>query len=569
MNRTMGDPISFDGCAGFMHDGGGRTGVLMLPAWGFEEMTIRRGWATFADLLANAGYVCLRFDWPGTADSLGDAGKDIPISDWFHAAHRAAAVLRDDFGVDRLVLVGHGIGALLAPHIAAQVDASAIVMMAPQTEGNVGLRELDIWSRMIGSFLRLPPKESKDRIEVAGHRLSLSLAQEIAGLRLADLPSPVSSRPALLMLRPGIDGHLWKEGLGKAGFAVTDAVYTGWDGFLSQTAASKPPFDDFNTVRDWIEAQAAPRRGERDTGGPRDCAPLAGDGFTETSLRFGPQNDLFGILCKPAGRPSEAVVVLINSGDNYHIGWARMHVEFARALAREGISSFRIDTGGIGDARSVDGHLFYVERQIRDVIEAVETMDSMSLGPVILSGRCSGGYAALQAAVVENRVRAVVAVNTARLSLDPSETFEEIMSAGTSSMADYKKRALSPRLLVDIMTGKMSLLTVANKARHILKTQLSLRFPRIYGAVTGAGKLTRFTRQQARQLSERAVNPILIYADNDGGLDELARHFGKKPPEAYEHASVRIVPGAEHNMTASFARDAILTALVEAAKRVA
>lgn len=567
--RKMGNPITFGACAGFVHDGGGKTGVLLLPAWGFEEMTIRRGWAMFADLLSAAGYCALRFDWPGTGDSLGDAGAEMNLATWFGAAEKAAEILREVYSVERIVLIGHGIGGLLAPHVAHRVDASAIVMMAPQTEGAVGLRELDIWSRMIGSFLRLPPKASRDNVEVAGHSLSMALAKEIASLRLSALVTAEAPRPALLLLRPGVQADGWQQGLVAGGFAVDHAVYTGWDGFLSQTAASKPPLDDFGTVCRWLESHVPCEAGLLNRSIALPSPELIGPDFIERPMLFGSGQSLFGVLCQPQAQPSRAVVVMINSGDNYHIGWARMHVEFARALAARGISSFRIDTGGIGDADPVEGHLFYVERQIREVIEAVDAVDRQHLGPVVLTGRCSGGYAALQAAVTEDRVKALVAVNTARLSLDPAETFEEIMSAGTSSMADYKKRALSPRIFLDILTGKLSIVTVATKAKHILKTQLSVRFPALYGAVSGAGKLTRFTQQQARQLQERGVTSILLYADNDGGMDELARHFGKRAAEDYDHARVRIVSGAEHNMTAPFAREAILQALLDAADSAA
>ncbi len=563
MGRERGTPITFGGCAGFIHDGGGRTGIVLVPAWGFEDMTIRRGWAGLADMLAEAGYACLRFDWPGAGDSLGDTAAGIRFADWQEAILSAATVLRQTLGVERIALVGHGVGALIAPHVAKGAGAEAVVMMAPQSEGQAGLRELDVWSRLIASFLRLPPKASKDQIEIAGHTLSLELAREIAALKAESLADGENRIPALALLRAGHAGNAeWARRLGEGGFDMTTRTYAGWDGFFSQTSASIPPLEDFGAVLGWLEERlpASPRPGPVM---PLPAAsPLKGPGFTETPVLFGAGDRLFGILCQPAEIPSRGVVVMLNSGD--HIGWARMHVHFARQLAAEGISSFRIDTGGIGDAATVEGHLFYVDRQIREVAEAVNALESRHLGPVTLLGRCSGGYAAVQAAVLDPRVRGVVAVNTARLSLGPEETFEDIMSTGTSSMADYKKRALSPAIVKDILTGRLPLSAVFNKGRHILKTQAALRFPALYGALTGAGRLTRTTRQQAETLRSRGVAVHLLYADNDGGLDELARHFGRKPPEAYDHARVRVVAGAEHNMTAPFAREAIIADLREA-----
>lgn len=570
MERQFGAPVTFGDCAGFLHDGGGSTGVIMLPAWGFEEMTIRRGWAGFADRLARAGYCTLRFDWPGCADSLGALDEGMRLAAWHQSILDAVAYVRRQAGIETIVLVGHGVGGLMAMHAAGSVPASAVVAMAPQSEGNAGLREMEIWGRMIGSFLRLPAPESKDRLEVAGHAMSRSFAAEIAALKLP-LDPPLKSAVPLLLVQRGGGGvsPALLENLKNSGFDATSIAYSGWDAFLSQTEPSVAPTEDFAAVVDWLAARAAPSKrlgGGLSTG---EARPLEGPDFVERPILFGGDRGLFGVLCEPRERRSKAVVVMINSGDNYHIGWARMHVQFARILASSGISSFRIDTGGIGEAADVEGHLFYVQRQTEDVLAAVSSVHGRQLGPVILMGRCSGGYAAVQAAVADERIRGIVAINTIRLSIGEHETFEEVMSAGTSSVADYGKRALSPRLLLDILSGRMPITTIWNKGRQILRTQFSLRFPKLYTRLSPAGRLTKVIRSQAASLQDRQVAVQLIYADNDGGIDELARHFGRKNPEEYDHATVRIIAGAEHNMTAPFARQAILAAAIETADQVA
>lgn len=87
----------------------------MLPAWGFEELTIRRGWAGFAERLAKAGYCCLRFDWPGAGDSIGDTKAGISLADWLDAVKAAANVLTERYSLERVVLVGHGVGGCWHP----------------------------------------------------------------------------------------------------------------------------------------------------------------------------------------------------------------------------------------------------------------------------------------------------------------------------------------------------------------------------------------------------------------------------------------------------------------------
>ena len=556
VRRAFGVPVTFGACAGFVHDGGGKVGVLMVPAWGLEEFTIRRGWAAFADRLADAGYCCLRFDWPGAGDSLGDAGSIESLETWRDALRAAATFLRVNHGIEKLVLVGHGLGALMAAHSTENLLADALVLMAPQNEGRAGLRELDVWSKMIGSFLRLPLETSENSINVAGHFLSKSLAAEISALRLGHAPRPL---PVLAMLPPGTRAaNEWPSRLATAGFVVTAVDYAAHEDFVTYSRASTPPAGDFGEALGWLADTVPPgaKAGARE---PVAAAALKGTGFAETPLLFGKGGSLFGILCRPTTRASRAVVVFVNSGDNYHIGWARMHVEFARSLAQQGIASLRVDTGGIGDSHGVDRPLFYDEGQIGDVLEAVTAVEKMGLGPVLVSGRCSGGYAAVQATVRDPRIRGVVAVNPPRLALGPDETFEQVISGGTSSLADYRRRALSMKTVKEVLAG-IPLSTLLREANKIVKALLAQRLRRFAGPC----RLTRTVREQADALHARGVVSFLILAENDAGRDELVRHFGDRPAADYENAVVRIVPDAEHNMTARHARKAILNGVVDA-----
>lgn len=565
MKRPFGTPVAFGSCAGFVHDGGGSVGVILLPAWGFEEFTIRRGWAELADRLAADGYCALRFDWPGTGDSLGDTAAGTTLADWFEAARQAAHFLRDTKGIARLILIGHGIGGLLAPHLSAALGADVTVLMAPQNEGRMGWRELSISSRMIASFLRIPTEPGDGGIEVAGFSLAKALADEISALSLADC-SLAAGHPVLALSRGGAEAgaHL-KARLDAAGADVTLADYTGYQRFLAYDMTAETPHADFETVlaflKDRLPSVARETEGADQTGA-RLVQPGA---FQEQPLLFGPENRLFGIVCQPEGKPSRGVIVLVNSGYNYHAGWARMHVEFARALAQKGISSLRIDTSGIGDSPLIhDRPPFYDQAQVEDVIAAVTAAENLGLGPVLVSGRCSGAYSSLQAAVSDSRIRGVIAVNPARLAIGPSESFEQVMAAGTSSMADYRRRAFSPSMLKDIATGKMPLGKVLAKATSIAGKQAKALLAKVSGSALGLDQVNRMAKEQAETLLARGVKPRLIYAENDGGLDELARFFGRLEPQAYRHAAVRVVAGAEHNMTARHARQAILNEMVAA-----
>jgi alpha-beta hydrolase superfamily lysophospholipase len=527
----------------------------MLPAWGFEEFTIRRGWGRFADMLADAGFTCLRFDWPGSGDSLGDVETTVSFSQWKEAVVAAADLLKTNYKIEKLVLVGHGVGGLLAPHFGCALSAAAMVLMAPQNEGRTGLRELDLSAKLIGSYLKLPEQSSDDVINIAGHSIAKSLAQEIAALRLGEehfLHDLSVLMVARAETRSAVD---WPQRLRKIGFAVTEFDYAGYDEFAGYKQASIAPIRDFERVRDWLQEAVAPGDAVSGVEEAPTVQDLEGEGFRESALVFGQNDRLFGVLCRPVARPSRAAVILVNSGDTYHIGWGRMHVAFARSLARMGIASFRIDTSGIGDSQSTGKPLYYDDAQVQDILEAVRALEGLNLGPMIVGGLCSGGYASIQTALRDPRIQGIVAINPVRLAIDPEETFEQIMNAGTSSIAAYRRRILSAKLFKDVLSGRVSVLSIMSKIRQIAGAR--------YVGFTLRNRLRTKARQQAEALSQRGVKSIHVFAEGDAGLDELARLFGKRAPADYHHAAVRIISDTEHNMTAPHARGAILQAIVD------
>lgn len=561
-SRQFGTPVAFNGVAGFLHAAPGRMGVLMLSPWGFEEMTIRRGWGTLAATLAEAGLPCLRFDWPGTGDSLGASLDIASLETWRDAIRNAATFLRETTGMDRLCVLGQGIGALLAVEMSREIKADALVVMAPAREGRAGVRELGAWSAMLASFLRIETEVEGAAVNVMGFTLSKPFADDLSRFKLDRTPQN-EAPPALLLARPERAGDAdIAEALQARGHAVRVEAYAQYDSFVAHQSTSVIPVEDFKKIAAYL-AGLGGAEVRKSTPAPARASDLTAATFHERAISFGPAERLHGLLCTPNG-PSRAVVVLVNSGYNPHIGWARMHVTIARALAERGISSFRIDCSGLGDsdvAPGASGQLIYTDEQIVDIRAALDAVEPLNLGPLLLSGRCSGAYAALQAGAVDARVKGIVAVNSLRLTLDPRETFEQMMASGSSSLADYRKRALSLTLLRDLVTFKLPVWSLVKRVAPKILGLITAKIAPYTGALTTIGKLQRALRDQAAGFVARGVRITLVYAENDGGRDELARYFGPMPAAGYPHAEVRIITGTEHNMTAPHAQAAILEAI--------
>ena len=568
--RKFGTPVAFNGVAGFFHRAPGRMGVLMLSPWGFEEMTTRRGWGTLAATLADAGLPCLRFDWPGTGDSLGASLDITSLETWREAVRNAAGYLREASGIESLCVLGQGLGALFAIEMASEIKADALVAMAPAREGRAGVRELMAWSAMLASFLRIETEVEGAAVNVMGFTLSKPFADELAKSRLERAPRDVAP-PALLLARSEHAGDAdITEALRARGHAVTVETYAQYDSFVAHQSTSVVPVDDFKKVAAFLTGLSG-MEARNAHPIPALTSDLASPAFNERALTFGQASRLHGILCTPNG-PSRAAVVLVNSGYNPHIGWARMHVTIARQLAQRGISSFRIDCSGLGDSDDAPGaseQLIYTDDQLADIRAALDALEPRDMGPLLLSGRCSGAYAVLQAGAEDARVKGIIAVNSLRLILDSRESFEEMMASGTSSLADYRKRALSLTLLRDLMTFKLPVWSLVKRIAPKILGLVAAKIAPFTGSLTTIGRLQRALRDQAARFAARGVGITLVYAENDGGRDELARYFGPMPASGYAHAEVRIIAGTEHNMTAPHAQAAILEAISDTVGKLA
>ncbi len=127
-------------------------------------------------------------------------------------------------------------------------------------------------------------------------------------------------------------------------------------------------------------------------------------------MYFGVEGNLLGVLTPaPDPRPGAPTVVLLNAGLLHRVGPNRLHVDLARRLARRGVSSLRFDMSGVGDSELHAERLLYIERSVRDVVEAMDALDAEGHSDgYVLIGLCTGAYNAFRAALVDARVRGCV-----------------------------------------------------------------------------------------------------------------------------------------------------------------
>ena len=552
-------PLVFEGCAGWLHPAGGDVGVLLCSPIGMEELCLRRAWRMLAGLCAETGYPALRFDYPGCGDSAGGLESVAGVDRLVQAVVRAAAALRRKAKVSRLVLVGHGLGAALAALAARRVGAEALALLAPVVRGGAELRALSVASRVIAESLDLPIGETAGE-GVAGFGLPPALQASIAALDLT-VAQVLPSERVFLAIRADRALDLRLADRLRAEWAdLTVFDYDEHAAAVATPTLARPPVELFEALTRWLR-RAAPMRPPGEVPSFDDTAMLRGDRFTETFVRFGPAGRLAGVLCEPDARRAGSTALLLNAGGDPHVGWARSGVDQARALARRGAASFRIDMTDFGDSLSplsAEPPRVLDPRHVADALAAVEWLAGRGLGPVLVVGRCSGASVAFAAAVHDPRIRELVLINQSRFSAD----IDDFAETADESLAYFRDRFLAPAVVL----------------RRGLKGELHL-----WAAICALGgaaarrayeAASRHERRRRRRLLEtfgafaaRGMRTALLYSEKGPAWGEFELAFGAGGGRLRRLSGVEIrrIAGADQNLTPAVARAALVELLCERA----
>lgn len=547
-----------------------RTAVLILPPWGWDEVTsyaARRAWA---ERLAADGHHALRIDLPGTGDSGGSPSDPDRVPAWTDAVSSAAAWLRSQPGVTRVAAIGLGIGGLVASRSIAQGAAiDDLVLWSAPVRGRSFLRELRAFAAMQSSRYSLtgepePELLPEGWLEVGGFVLSAETVADLGPLEVTDIP-PGRVQRALLLERDGM-GHdaALEAALVDRGVTVDAAKGDGWTAMVFHPERYAPPLDVFDRVGAWLAD--APAGGAPALAQPTPTAldtvtlQLEGRSVQESAVRIDqPFGRLFGILGRPADAPAtDLCAVFLNAGAVRRIGPNRLWVEGARRWNARGIPTIRMDLEGIGDAdgdprRYLDVGNYYTPEYGAEVGATLDELGRRGFGPrFVVIGLCAGGYWAFQTAADDRRIVEAIILNPRAMMWDPDLL--------TRREARKVERLLEPGLWNSIIHGEIPASRMLSVSRAVARRSAATAF----GAVRrlGAGRRDTSTpggtvETRLDALREHGTRTILAFSGDEpvyGELEDegLFTQLGRWP-----NLSVERLPGVDHTVRPIAAQRAV------------
>ncbi len=413
-----------------------RIAALILPAFGWDNDSSyrqRRDWAT---ALAEAGVTTARIDFPGTEDSVGSALSPGRLRSWFAATSSAANWLRQLSGCERLVVVGIGLGGLIACQAVAE-DAAIddLVLWGVRASGRAYVRELRTYAAVIaGQVGDTETVRADGAIGIGGHPMSRETVDALSAINLAAIEIPQARlRRVLLVGRDahGVDETLQRR-LEESGAAVTVLEADDYHSLMTSPELGLTPAETISASIDWLLDESSSELG---------CiahAPAAETPTVLDSVEFDydgarvrervvevptPAGRLVGIVSGPADDArAPYCLVTLNTAALRHTGPNRIFVEIARRAAANGVPTVRFDLPGFGDsdgeaARTIERNTesdvgsFAALTAVYDHLQQLGIADRF-----VTTGLCIGGYLAILAVHADARVIGSITVNVSAFS---------------------------------------------------------------------------------------------------------------------------------------------------------
>jgi alpha-beta hydrolase superfamily lysophospholipase len=536
-----------------------RLGLVICNPFGYEAICTYRVLRHFAEAAAAAGVPALRFDYDGTGDSAGDDRDPDRLGAWVASVGHAVDALRRHAGVERVVLFGPRLGALIAALAAAgRDDVDSLVVLAPVVVGRTHLRELRA-AQMTAPLRPAPPGVgSEDGVQEAlGFPL---LPQTKADLTAADLmclerpPAPA----VLLLERDDLPpDEAWPARLAALGVAVERRRLPGYVDMVLGAEHTKVPAEMLRATTEWLVARVAALPAAVASAAPEPVpapARVRMGGVVESAEIVDAEGRLFGVLSTPeAPPPARRGILLLNAGAIHRIGPNRLYVTLARRWAALGHAVLRMDVSGIGESLPAPGrpeNVVYTDDASDDVSRGLSFLRRQpGVTEVHALGLCSGGYNAFKAAVAGVPLDGVLLINPLTFFYKAGQPLADAEDKVIGEATRYGRRLRDVEAWKKLFRQGIDVRAAAKTIARFAAGRLRGRFQELarrFGVKVGDDLVHELTTITGKRIPLR-----FVFSAGDPGIALLRTHGGPAVDKLRREGqlSIEIIEGPDHTFT--------------------
>lgn len=547
-----------------------KLGLVICNPFGYEAICTHRVLRHFAQAAAAAGVPALRFDYDGTGDSAGDDREPRRLDAWVASIGAAADTVRARTGVERVVLLGVRLGALLAALAAAQRDdVEGLVAIAPVLAGKTHVRELRAL-QMTTTARPAPSGVADDEgVQAAlGFALTAETKAALGGVDLLREPR-APARAVLLLERDDLPSdEAWPRHLASLGVTVERRRLPGYVEMMLGAEHSQVPAEMLRATLAWLEDRRA-RLGAVDAPPAARAEPVTRarlGAIIETAEHVDAAGRLFGILSTPVTPPAtRRGLLLLNAGAIHRIGPSRLYVALARRWAEMGHAVLRLDVSGIGDSAPAPGrpeNVVYTDDASDDVRAGLAFLRRQAgVTEVHALGLCSGGYNAFKAAVAGVPLDGVLLINPLtffyKADQPLGEAEDKVIYEGSRYLRRLRDRDAWLKLVRRGVDVPVALRTVGRFVAGQVRGRAH-ELARRAGLAVGDDLARELTTVTARRIPLR-----FVFSAGDPGFALLHTHGGATVEKLRRarRLTIEVIEGADHTFTPLWSHPVLTTML--------
>jgi alpha-beta hydrolase superfamily lysophospholipase len=542
------------------------TVAILCNPIGFEFVHSYRSMRHLADRLAFAGIPAVRFDYHGTGDSPGSDSDPDRVQAWKRSIGSAIRFATEATGCNQVCLIGIHMGATLAALVSTEQEIDLLVLWNPVVSGRRYVREMQV----IAATASREGASGDGAIESAGFLISKETAEHLKKINLLD-QQPKIKKGTLILHRDDLElDRALGERLRTLDLATDERTLPGYAQMMAEPQFTEVPETALDSIAEWVCAKSLPASAWKGFSNSEETSKEAVSMLhsTEWSCSFAGEQKLFGILNSAGETATQAidtpVVVMLNAGSVHHVGPNRLYVSLARALASEGIPSFRVDIRGLGDSvrpRAAKENHPYPDTAVEDTRLAVSFLrERFGYRRFVLLGLCSGAHTAFHAGIELEDFESDAGIADIILINPLTYRWVEGMTLETTTrhfqeVAYYQRSFFNPESWKKLLKGKVD---VRYPARVLLR-----QGTRVMANVFVQNADPHLAQNLAR-LFARGRTLSLFVASQDPGFTILSAGAKASVKRAIRAKKIRtrFIENADHTFTELSPRNELIQGLL-------